>query len=151
VGNTSKERRKTLSPPKHDTISLPAQLDNLHTLKSFILDHAGQTISDEKKCHEIELAVDELLTNVILYAYPDTSGKITVRCLTNEQGDFFAQIADTGIPFDPLKKRKPEMGTSIEDSRIGGLGIYLARNMLDEMKYHRKNEMNILTICKKKG
>ncbi|MBW1798478.1 MAG: hypothetical protein JRJ21_08780, partial [Deltaproteobacteria bacterium] len=50
-----------MSPPKQDTIRLPAELDNLHTLKSFILDHAGQTISDEKKRHEIELAVDELL------------------------------------------------------------------------------------------
>ena len=140
-----------MSSPKQDTIRLPAELDNLHTLKSFILDHAGQTISAEKKRHEIELAVDELLTNVINYAYPDTSGKITIRCLVNEQGDFFAQIADTGIPFDPLKKREPEMGKSIEDSRIGGLGIYLARNMLDEIKYHRKNDMNILTICKKKG
>ena len=140
-----------MSPPKKDTIRLPAELDNLHTLKSFILDHAGQTITDEKKLHEIELAVDELLTNVINYAYPDKTGTITIRCIANEQGDFFAQIADTGIPLYPLKKRDPEMGTSIEDSRIGGLGIYLARNMLDNMKYHRKNDMNILTICKKKG
>ncbi len=140
-----------MSPPKHDIIGLPAELGNLHTLKSFIIDHASQTILDEKKRHEIELAVDELLVNVINYAYPEQRGKITIRCLTNEQGDFFAQIVDSGIPFDPLKKKDPEMGSSIEDSTIGGLGIYLARQYLDEIKYSRKNDMNILTVCKKKG
>ena len=139
-----------MSLPDRDTIKTVAQIEHLHALKEFIVGHARKAGFEDKQCGQIELALDELLTNVISYAYPEEQGSVTVRCVTNNEGDLFIQIADSGIPFDPLKKRDPEFGTSIEDSKIGGLGIHLARQMLDEMKYSRKGNLNILTVCKRK-
>ena len=140
-----------MSLTDRDTIKAAAEIDNLHVLKEFIVAHARKAGFEEKPCGQIELAVDELLTNVISYAYPEEPGSVTVRCVTNSDGDLFIQIADSGIPFDPLRKRAPDFGTSIENSKIGGLGIHLARQMLDEMKYARKGDLNILTVCKKRG
>ena len=87
-----------MSLTDRDTIKTAAQIENLHGLKEFIMGHARKAGFEEKECGQIELAVDELLTNVISYAYPEEPGSVTVRCVTNNRGDFFIQIADSGIP-----------------------------------------------------
>ena len=98
---------------------------------------------------QIDLAVDELFTNIASYAYAPGSGKATVR-LDFDEVSRVASITfiDSGIPYDPLKKPDPDVTLSAEEREIGGLGIYLAKKATDKMDYRRENGLNILTIYK---
>jgi len=99
----------------------------------------------------INLALEEAVSNVMLYAYPGTSGQVLVECdLKNEKGGrtFIFTISDKGIPFDPTQQEEPDVTQSAEDRPIGGLGIFLVKQIMDEVSYERKDEKNILTLVK---
>ncbi len=133
---------------KKKKLRLAAELENLRAFKDFILEHAGREGLGQEKCRELELAADEILTNVISYAYPEGEGDITVECGV-ENGSFFVEIEDSGISFNPLGSKEPEPAQTLEDTRVGGLGIFLVRRMVDELEYHRKGNLNVLKIYKK--
>lgn len=132
-------------------ITLPAGLENLAILMGFILECADQKGFKERECREIELAADEILTNIISYAYPEKKGYITVVCEVEEKDVFRAQVMDSGIPFNPLEVEAPDVSSPIQEREIGGLGLFLAGHMLDDIQYRRENGKNILTITKKKS
>jgi serine/threonine-protein kinase RsbW len=139
-----------LSTPKRDQLRLPADLEYLHGLKSFILDYASQKGFDKRKCHQIELAADEILTNIISYAYPEEKGDIRVICDSDEDGALLVQIIDTGVPFNPFEVDEPDLSLGLEERKVGGLGLFLAHKMVDEIRYRRQGAENILTLYKRK-
>ncbi len=139
-----------MSTPKQDQLILPAELEHLHSLKGFILDYALQKGFDKKRCHQVELAADEMLTNIISYAYPEERGDIRVICESDENGDLVVQIIDTGIPFNPLDVGGPDLSLGLEEREVGGLGLFLSHKMVDEIRYRREGRENILTLYKKK-
>ena len=94
----------------------------------------------------INLALEEAVTNVMLYAYPGESGQVLVECEKSQKLIF--TITDSGIPFDPTQKEDPDLTQSAEDRPIGGLGIYLVRQIMDDIHYERKDGKNILTLVK---
>lgn len=98
---------------------------------------------------QLDLAVDELFTNIASYAYAPGSGKATVQ-LDFDEASRVASITfiDSGIPYDPLMKPDPDVTLSAEEREIGGLGIYLAKKATDKMEYRREEDQNILTIYK---
>jgi serine/threonine-protein kinase RsbW len=132
-------------------ITLPADLENLPILMEFILEYADQKGFKGRECREIELAADEILTNIISYAYPERKGYITVVCEVEEKDVFCAQVMDSGIPFNPLEVKVPDISSPLEEREIGGLGLFLAGRMVDDIQYRRENGKNILTITKKKA
>ena len=97
----------------------------------------------------LNLALEEAVSNVMLYAYPDTnSGRVLVEAeKTPKQVTFI--ISDSGIPFDPTKQEEPDITQSAEERPIGGLGIFLVRQIMDIVGYERKNDRNILTLVKR--
>ena len=98
---------------------------------------------------QIDLAVDELFTNIASYAYAPGSGEATIQ-LDYDEASRTASITfiDSGIPYDPLQKPDPDVTLSAEERGIGGLGIYMAKKAADNMEYRRENDRNILTIYK---
>jgi len=99
----------------------------------------------------INLALEEAVSNVMLYAYPETkSGRVLVECV-KAPGKLVFTISDSGIPFDPTQQAEPDITLSAEERSIGGLGIHLVRQIMDEVRYERKEEKNILTLVKKIG
>ncbi len=104
----------------------------------------------------INLALEEAVTNVMLYAYPNSSGKVVVefsKAVSIQPSAVSIQylvftITDSGIPFDPTQKPEVDISLSAEEREIGGLGIHLVRQIMDEVKYERKNNQNILTLVK---
>lgn len=94
------------------------------------------------------LALEEAVSNVMLYAYPETtSGQVLVEAdKTNNQVVF--TITDSGIPFDPTEQQEPDITLSAEERPIGGLGIFLVRKIMDSIRYERKDDKNILTLVK---
>ena len=95
----------------------------------------------------INLALEETVTNVMLYAYPGKSGQVLVECDKSDKLVF--TITDSGIPFDPTQQEDPDVTQSAEERPIGGLGIFLVRQIMDDIRYERKEDKNILTLTKK--
>ena len=97
----------------------------------------------------INLALEEAVSNVMLYAYPkDKSGQVLIEAERCEKSIVFI-ISDNGIPFDPTNQEEPDITLPAEERAIGGLGIHLVRQIMDEIKYERKDNKNILTLIKK--
>lgn len=101
----------------------------------------------------INLALEEAVSNVMLYAYPDQNdGKVFVeyvRCQTKEGERIVFTISDSGIPFDPTQRPEVDITLSAEERAIGGLGIHLVRQLMDDIHYERKDNKNILMLVKK--
>ena len=97
---------------------------------------------------QIELAVDEVLANIAMYAYPESSGTATMRfCCTDRTAEIV--FIDSGIPYNPLENPEPDVTLPAEKRKIGGLGIFLVRKMADEVLYRREDGKNVLTVRKR--
>ncbi|MBR1928374.1 MAG: SpoIIE family protein phosphatase [Paludibacteraceae bacterium] len=101
----------------------------------------------------INLALEEIVCNVMLYAYPQRKdGKVFVEYSEKEDNQgkqLIFTISDTGIAFDPTQQKEVDTSLSAEDREIGGLGIHLVRQLMDEIRYERVDNKNILTLIKK--
>ena len=100
----------------------------------------------------INLALEEAVSNVMLYAYPGKSGQVLVECEKSQHQGQSQQlvftITDSGVPFDPTQQIDPDVTQSAEERPIGGLGIFLVRQIMDDIRYERKEDKNILTLVK---
>jgi len=97
----------------------------------------------------LNLAVEEAVVNVINYAYPEgEKGEVSINASDDGKKITF-MISDQGRPFDPTKVEEPDTTLPAEEREIGGLGIHLVRNIMDEMHYERSADgRNILTLVK---
>ena len=113
-----------------------------------------ETIAEEKHLSQndtmsLNLALEEAVTNVILYAYPDGSdGLVDIEAVLREHLLEFI-ITDSGIPFDPTSAPEVDINLLAEERSIGGLGIHLVRQIMDEVRYQRIDNKNVLTLIKK--
>ena len=131
------------------TLNLPAKMENLERLIQFVLSAAEELDFDMKLQNKLRLAAEEVLVNVISYAYPDRNGEVTVSTeQTAGRKGLHVEVSDAGIPFDPLAKPKPDLNVSVDERQIGGLGIFLVKELMDEVSYRRDNGRNILTFVK---
>jgi sigma-B regulation protein RsbU (phosphoserine phosphatase) len=95
---------------------------------------------------KFSLMFDDLLNNVISYAYKDDRDhEIEVR-MELAGGRLIVTIADDGVPFNPLSVMAPRTDLALEEREIGGLGIHLVRNLVDEVSYQRRIDRNVLTL-----
>ena len=97
---------------------------------------------------QIDVAVDEILTNIASYAYGEKRGEAEVRAKV-EDGFLTLEFRDRGIPFDPMKAEEPDTTKSAMERRIGGLGIFIVKKTMDEVRYRFENGQNVLTIRKR--
>ncbi|QWR78682.1 ATP-binding protein [Candidatus Magnetomonas plexicatena] len=127
-------------------IKLPAKMENLHEFLDRITEAAkGFGIADEK-IGDIELACEEVVVNVINYAYVEHEGDISVICTSDGENKFVIEIVDSGIPFNVLEAEAPDLDMSLEDRQIGGLGIFFVKQLMDEVNYQRVDTKNVLTL-----
>ncbi len=101
-----------------------------------------------KAGRQLLVALDELLNNIISYAYPEPGAHeigVTVAVLKNQVR---VTVQDDGVPFNPLARRVPDTDASLGDRELGGLGIHLVRNMLDDVHYERRGSRNVLTLVR---
>ena len=96
----------------------------------------------------LNLALEEAATNVVLYAYEGQEGIVDIDAIYNTDYIKFV-ITDTGIPFDPTQKEDADTTLSAEERPIGGLGIFLVRQIMDSVIYERTDGKNVLTLIKK--
>ncbi|MHB8163538.1 MAG: ATP-binding protein [Methanoregula sp.] len=118
---------------------------------SLVLDQAMQAYGfSEEEILDTQLAVEEAITNVIVHGYAKGPGTIVISCHTT-RGIAEIQIEDSAPPFNPLSIPEPDISVEIEERQIGGLGVFLIRQVMDEISYRYENGKNILVLVKKKG
>lgn len=123
-----------------------AELARLPEMLKYVKEETKKNQVLPSVSHKLELATEEILVNIINYAYPDQRGKIWIET-NSDSHSFEIHIKDQGIPFNPLEY-KSDIGHNlpISERKIGGLGIYLVRQLMDKVAYHRENNMNHLTL-----
>ena len=98
---------------------------------------------------QLDVAVEELFINICSYAYAPGSGSATIRFQAlQEPRAAEITFVDSGVPYDPLNKPDPDVTLSADERPIGGLGIYMVKKTMDEVRYRYENGQNILTIVK---
>jgi len=96
--------------------------------------------------HNAKVGLDEILTNVISYAYADGGEHSIITRFSLEQGKLTIEVEDDGRPFNPLNAPEPDTKQLLGERPIGGLGIHLVRTLMDELEYRRQNDRNILVM-----
>ena len=114
------------------------------------LEEFGQKFGLSKKLiFEINLALDELFTNIISYGFQDDREHIVRVTLTPENDQLCLCIEDDGKPFNPIEFEGPDVACSVEECKIGGLGIHIMKRLMDEICYERCDDKNVLNLKKK--
>ena len=124
-------------------------VQQISQLAGFVDAIAEEKNLDPSLAMSLNLALEEAVTNVVLYAYPKgTDGTVDIAArLTDGSLEFI--ISDSGIPFDPTAAPKADTTLSVQERPIGGLGIYLVREIMDEVRYERVDGKNRLSIIKR--
>ena len=138
-------RRKLKTVAK---LTFPAKLEYLESMLKFVRNVAEKLSFGGKEINQIQIAAEEVLANIISYAYPNEGGSIEITCDIEEGKRLVIQTVDWGVPFDPLSLPDPDIEAPIEERDIGGLGVFMMRQIMDEVSYKREGERNILTLAK---
>ena len=130
-------------------LTLINKMEQITLLAEFVDQICEELNLDMTLNFNLNLVLEEAVTNVIMYAYPqDEEHTLTVRAWT--EGDKLAfEVCDQGKPFNPIEEA-PEVDTTLsaEERNIGGLGIFLIQQMMDEVFYEYKNNSNVFTMKK---
>ena len=130
---------------------LPNDIETIPQLNEFIDLVAEEVGLDMSLTMSLNLAMEEAVVNVMDYAYPDgQKGNVDIEVTADQEWMAFV-ITDTGIAFDPTTKEDADTTLSAEERPIGGLGIFLVRQLMDDINYKREGNKNVLTLRKKLG
>ena len=130
-------------------LEIEALNENLPIVNDFVEKHL-ETVNCPMKAHmEILLAVEEIFVNIANYAYEPEKGNAVVRVEFSEDPvTVVITFIDQGIPYNPLEREDPDIHQAAEDRDIGGLGVFLIKNTMDDVTYEYKNGQNILQVKK---
>ncbi|MBQ6401883.1 MAG: anti-sigma factor antagonist [Firmicutes bacterium] len=130
-------------------IELEATRDNLPKVMAFVEEHLQQINCPMKAEMQIAVAVEEIFINIANYAYGPDKGNATVRVEVQEDPvAVVITFIDQGVPYDPVAKADPDVTLSAEEREIGGLGIFMVKQTMDDVHYEYQDGKNILTLKK---
>ena len=129
------------------TVEVMAEIDNLASVTDFLHKGLSQRMSPMNIQNKVDICLEELFVNVASYAYGSNVGKAWVSyTLLSDPTGIRVEIADEGVPFDPLAKPDPERHETIEDTPIGGLGIFMTKTIADSIAYECCDGRNTTTF-----
>ena len=130
-------------------LTLTNDVQQVTLLEDYINTIAEEADIDMSLALSLNLALEEAVTNVILYAYPEgQKGTVDIKSIVDDSRRLTFIISDSGTPFDPTQKEDADVTLSVEERPIGGLGIFLVKQIMDVVTYERANGLNILTMTK---
>ena len=127
-------------------VELKNSLSEIARLKRIVDEFARRHQIEAQTLRNMDLALDEILTNIISYGYDEGGEHRIVIRLALEQGKWTVEVEDDGRPFNPLTAPAPDTKQLLEERPIGGLGIHLVRKNIDELDYRRQQDRNILIM-----
>lgn len=131
-------------------IVVDAKIENIPAITAF-----ADAVLDEYGCEmkpklQIDVALDEIASNIALYAYKGHTGSMKIQIgQLEDKRSVIIRVIDGGMPFDPLQNAAPDITTSAEEREIGGLGVHIVRNTMDSVEYKYENSKNVLVLTKK--
>ena len=130
-------------------LELEALNDNLPQVLALVDEVLEAAHCPRKIQFQIDIAVEEIFVNIAHYAYKPDVGTATVRVeVMGEPPAVDITFIDSGVPYDPLAKADPDVTLSAEQRQIGGLGIFMVKKTMDDIKYEYIDGQNILTLKK---
>lgn len=131
-------------------LTVEAVVDNLGIVTSFVDKRLEAVECPAKVQMKINIAIDEIFSNIAYYAYCPGTGMVTVQTeILEEPLTACITFMDQGMPYNPLSVPDPDISLSVEERQIGGLGFYLVRKSMDDVSYEYRGGENILTIKKR--
>ena len=132
-------------------ITLDADVSKLPELTDFLIDGLAGRDCSLKTENVIGVVAEEIFVNIAHYAYPEGNGtaEITMSFEGEDERTAVITFSDSGVAFDPLAKADPDIHASAHDRKIGGIGIFMVREMTDGVEYRRENGRNVLTVRKR--
>ncbi len=124
------------------------KMDELSSLAEKIERLADEWSISQELSMKINLVIEEALSNIILYAFNDKLKHEIRISVSKEDNNLEITFKDDGIPFNPLLQKKPDINLPAEERPVGGLGIFLISQVMDEMHYSRDKNQNILILKK---
>lgn len=129
-------------------ICIEAKAENLKQ----VLDLVGKQAlgMDKAGMFTVKMAAEEIFINIAYYAYPDGQGNVTVTAevVMEPKPRLVVTFRDSGIPYNPLLKEDPDITLEAKERRVGGLGIFLVKEKMDDMVYSYENGENVLSFSK---
>lgn len=130
-------------------LTLEATLENLEKVLGFVEEQLKTNGCCAKALVQVQIAVEEIYVNIVHYAYRTETGMVTIKvCIGGKPVQAAVTFIDRGIPYNPLSNEDPDTNLSAEKRKIGGLGIFIVKKSMDDVKYVYSQGQNILTICK---
>ena len=133
-----------------ERLEVQATKENLLEVSAFVEGYLEKLDCPMKAMMQISVAVEEIYINIASYAYGDSTAMAEIL-IDHDQALNSVSITfkDSGVPYDPLAKEDPDITLSAEERAIGGLGIFMVKKSMDDMKYKYEDGKNVLTIVKK--
>ena len=132
-----------------DFITVPAHDNDPDPINEFVESKLARFDFPPKALYQIQVAIEEILVNIVSYAQLAEDEHIEVRCeVLDEPLRVVLQFLDAGVPFDPLAREDPDTSPEAIMERDGGLGIFMVKQMMDAVSYSYENGKNTLTIEK---
>lgn len=132
-----------------DELEIEAVQENLEEVLAFLGERLEAADCTPKARMQLEVAVEEIFVNIASYAYQPETGKAKVRVeVSGDPVGVMITFVDHGVPYDPLAKEDPDVSLSADEREIGGLGIFMTKQLMDDVVYEYKDGQNILRIKK---
>ena len=126
--------------------SFKANLESIQKIQDFVEENLRGKKSDRSKLFKINILIEEIVVNIVNYAFNNTAeGVINIEIDISGDKMFF-KISDNGIPFNPLKAKEPDISASLEDRKVGGLGIFFVKQIAKDISYSYQNSKNCISL-----
>lgn len=130
-------------------LTVEAKVENIESVTEFVNSCLRKMGCTKRTQTQIDVALDELFSNICHYAYGDEVGYATVRVYEIDDGNEVAiSLEDSGTPFNPLAHDDPDVSLGIIERKIGGLGIFMVKKIMNDVQYEYRDGRNILTVSK---
>jgi sigma-B regulation protein RsbU (phosphoserine phosphatase) len=130
-------------------LDIEAKIENLNTVLDFIAGELKVAGCPAKLQTKVKIAVEEIFTNIAHYAYAPNTGGVAIRITSGDE--IVIEFEDEGKPYNPLEKEDPDITAGVEKREMGGLGIFMVKNIMDTVEYQREGNKNILRIKKERA
>ncbi len=130
-------------------LQISSDMANLARVADFIAEVASKGRLTQRQSDDVQMAVDEAVTNVMEHAYGGRrNGQILITCTVNAR-EFAVEIRDNGKPFDPSQLRVPDVKSPLSERTIGGLGVFFMRKLMTRVEFSRDEAGNLTRMTKK--
>lgn len=127
-------------------VSMPARLSEVRELSSMVEAFGDAHGLPDPKVFVINLALDELITNIVMHGLEDAGAVRIDITLQVEEGTLSLVVEDNGNPFDPTRDAEPDTSSALQERPIGGLGLHLVKSFADRIAYDFVDGKNRLTV-----